>query len=225
MKKKMIFSFVVVCLLLFTASFPKLAGVQKIPVQHLAEYPELLQSYHQLCDERDDYAIQTEEYLLVATVKNLWGSWDRYILPCYAVMLPDVPTGSSVSAIAEMHILSEWSEENFFTDLCRLKVRNFSMRVEPGDNTVLYEQAEFTDPGMSPVMYLVHAGLFSIDYAITCDALPTTYVNYKLSTNLRTQEASQPVTTTIYYGYSLRMLGKRFFDGDYTFAVAHSVNA
>lgn len=224
MKKKMIFSVIVICLLLFTASIPKLDSVQKIPVQQLDLYPELFRSYHQLCEERDNYAIQTEEYLLVAKVKNLWGSWDRYILPCYAVMFPDVPASSSVSAIAEMHILSEWSEENFFTDLCRLKVRNFSMRLEPGENTVLYEQAEFTNPGMSPVMYLVHAGLFSIDYAITCDALPTTYVNYKLSTNLSTQEASQPVTTTIYYGYSLRMLGRRFFDGDYAFAAAHLVN-
>lgn len=224
MKKKMIFSFVVICLLLFTASIPKLSSVQKIPVQQMEQYPEILQSYHQLCDERKDYSIQTEEYLLVASVKNLWGSWDRYILPCYAVKLPDVPANDSVSAVAEMNILSEWPEENFFTDLCRLKVRNFSMRVEPGENTVLYEQAEFTDPGMSPVMYLVHAGLFSIDYAITCDALPTTYVNYKLSTNLSTQKTSQPVTTTIYYGYSLHMLGKRFFDGDNAFAVAHLVN-
>lgn len=224
MKRKVILSVVIVLLLFIVLSIPRFGDMQMVPVEKIEQYPQLRQAYSKLCSERDLYTIETEENFYIVTIKNLWGSWQRYILPCYAIKVPDIPTAGSVGITAEMHILSEWSEENFFTDFCRLKMRNYSIRVEPGENTALYPLAEFTHPGLSPVKYLVNAELFSADEAIFCNALPTIYVRYKLSTNLSTQENAQQVTTTFYYQYSLRMLGKRFFDGSYVFAAEHLVN-
>ena len=222
--KRWIIAVIAPLISLLIASIPRLYTVEAVDVSNISDYPALLNDYNVLCEERSSYNVQTENTIQVVTVRNLWGSWERCVLPCYAVCTPDVSKAGSTDFCAEMFVLAPWNQENLFTKICNLRVVEFTMRLEPGENTFVNKMAEFTYPAKMPAAYLVESEFFSSDESIVCSGQPTISVKYRVATNSSIEETSQPVTTNFSYEYNLSMWGKRLFVGDRCVASEHLVN-
>lgn len=210
--------------LLLLASVPRMDEMEVVDVDNMAGYPALQSAYEDLCEEYSLYEIVTEDVIRVATVKNLWGSWQRYILPCYSAHVPTIPTAGSVDSHTALYVLAPWSEENIFTACLRLKVRDFSLYLEPGENVFVSEQAELTHCNLYPVRYIVYARLIDSDEAIICDKLPTILVDYSMASNKSAMEADQSATTVFQWEYSLRFMGKKIRTGEFILKTDHIVN-
>ena len=225
MKKRWYLALAFLIVLLLFASIPRIDEIKTVDTEQMHDYPILWEAYTDLCEEYSLYEIVTEDTIQIVTVKNLWGSWQRYVLPCYSAHVPTVPTAGSVSSHAGLYVLAPWSEENVFTDLYRLKVRDFSLRMEPGENLFVSEQAELTHANMYPVRYIVYARLISFKDAIICEKLPTVFVDYSVATNNSALEREQPATTVLQWEYSLRFMGKKLRTGMFVLEKNHVLNA
>ena len=223
-KKRWIISTIALLISLLSTCIPHMHTIESVDVSHMSDYPVLHDVYQKLSEEHTPCKITTEDMIQIVTVRNLWGSWDRYVLPCYLLDVPDVPGDQMVDCCVSVCVLSPWSEQNMLTDLCRLKMLDFAQRIEPGENTYLYEDAEFTWPQLAPARYRVHAQSFSSDRAFICDSLPTAYTEFSLATNNRQLESCQRVTTTVYLDYKLKMLGSTILVRNVHLPCEHMVN-
>lgn len=214
----------VVVVLLLLASIPRISEIHTVDSDDIRDYPILYKAYADLCDEYSLYEVIAEDTIHIVTVKNLWGSWQRHILPCYSAHVPTVPTAGSVDAHAGLYVLAPWSEENLFTGMYRLKVRDFSLYMEPGENLFVYERAELTHANMYPVRYIVGSSLIDFDEAIICDKLPTVFVDYSMATNNSAMERNQSATTVFRWEYSLRFMGEKIRTGAFVLERNHFLN-
>ena len=211
--------------LLLLASIPRIYGTESAAVDQMDAYPVLKSAYEDICNQYPLHEISTEDTFYVVTIKNLWGSWQRFILLCYAAQFPDIPSAGSVGCSADLLVLAPWSEENIFTNLFRLKIRDFSLHLEPGQNLFISSPyAELTHANLSPVAYLVQPKLIDSSEAVICNRLPTVSVEYSLATLDSTKERNQPVTTTLTWDYSLRFMGKKIRTGSYNLYMDHFAN-
>ena len=210
---------------LLIASIPRLHAVESVDVSQIADYPALEEAYNALCEEYSLYDIITEDTIQILTVRNLWNTWQRYVLPCYSAHVPTVPTAGSVDSHAGLYVLAPWSEENLFNDIYRLKVRDFSLYMKPGENVFAYERAKLTHANMYPVRYIVGSNLIDFDEAIICDKLPTVFVDYSMATNNSAVERNQSEITVFQWEYSLRFMGEKIRTGQYVLEIEHIVNA
>lgn len=134
MKRKYWLIALVILGILLLASIPRVTEIRTADSEELRSYPILFKAYRDLCDEYSLYEILTEDTICIVTVRNLWGSWQRYILPCYSAHVPTVPAAGSVDSHTALYVLAPWSEESFFTNFLRLKVRDFSLYLDPDEN-------------------------------------------------------------------------------------------
>ena len=211
--------------LLLIASIPHLSEVKSVDVTQLSEYAALDAAYTDLRDQYSLYEISTADTIHVVTIKNLWGEWEQYILPCYSSYLPTIPTAGSVESYTGLHILAQWSSENVFTNLFRLKVRDFSLHIQPGENLFVYEKAGVTYANIYPVRYMLYSKYISLDDAVICDQQPTVLVEYSVATNNSAQYRNEAVKTKFIWEYSLRFMGRQIWTGTYTREIDHIVNA
>lgn len=223
--RKCMIIFAAVIILLILSLIPWVGEMESVPVSKLDEYPELENAYAEFCEECPSDHIVPHTVFYVVPVSNLWGRWERYILLCHSVDTPDVPAEGAVQFQANMHILSPWSEENIFTDLCRLKVRDYYLRMEPGEGVIVNGDVEFTHSQITPVSYLGETAYIFEDEALICDELLTTSMKAPVVSNLLSQEPVHTATTTFYFEYTLRMLGKRLCAVGYPVSSDHHVNA
>ena len=215
----------VLLVLLLLASIPRIYGIESVMADQMDAYPALKSAYEDICNQYPLHEISTEDTISVVTIKNLWGSWQRYIMPCYAARFPDVPSAGSVRCCVNLLVLAPWSEENMFTNMFRLKMRDFSLRLEPGVNVFISSPyAELTHANLSPVRYLVEPKLIDSSEAVICNELPTVSVEYSLATLDSNQERKQPVITTLTWDYSLRFMGKKIRTGSYDLHMDHFAN-
>ena len=147
------------------------------------------------------------------------------MLPCYSSYLPTVPTAGSTDGHIGLHILAPWSHENLFTNLFRLKVRDFSVYMEPGENLFVYEKAEVTHASMYPGRIAVYSKLINFDDAVICDRQPTVFVDYVLATSDSARERNETAKTKFTLEYSLRFMGRQIWTGSYILEKDHIVNA
>ena len=115
----------VLIVLLLLASIPRVYDTESVMVDQMDAYPVLRSAYDDIFIQYPLHEISTEDVFYVVTIKNLWGSWQRYILPCYTARFPDIPTAGSVRCSVNLLVLAPWSEENIFTNMFRLKMRDF----------------------------------------------------------------------------------------------------
>ena len=215
----------VLFVLLLLASIPRIYGTESVVVDQMDAYPVLKSAYEGICNQYPLHEISTEDMIYVVTIKNLWGSWQRYILPCYAARFPDVPSAGSVRCSVNLLVLAPWSEENMFTNMFQLKMRDFSLHLEPGKNIFISSPyAELTHANLSPVRYLVEPKLIDSSEAVICNGLPTMSVEYSLATLDSNQERKQPVITTLTWDYSLRFMGKKIRTGSHDLYMDHFAN-
>ena len=214
----------VLLMLLLLSSIPRIDQIQSVDISKISDYPILQDSYAELCEQYSLYEITTEDTIRIVTIKNIWGRWERYILPCYSVYLPSIPTAGSVDSHAALYVLAPWSHENIFTDLFRLKVRDFSLYLEPGENLFVNEHAELTHANMYPVRHIVPARFISFSEAVICDKLPTVFVDYSVATNSSAMKHNQSVSTVFTWEYSLRFMGKQLRAGTFILEKEHFVN-
>lgn len=216
----------VLLFLLLLASVPRIYGTESVVIDQMDAYPVLKSAYEDICNQYPLHEISTEDTIYVVTIKNLWGSWQRYILPCYAARFPDIPTAGSARCSVNLLVLAPWSEENIFTNMFRLKMRDFSLHLEPGKNLFISSPyAELTHANLSPVKYLVQPKLIASSEAIICNQLPTVSVEYSLATLDSTKERKQPVTTTLTWDYSIRFMGKKIRTGSFDLFMDHFANS
>ena len=223
-RKRWIIAVMALILSLLIASIPHLHTIESVDVSQMSDYPVLQDAYDQLCDDDSLYEITTEDKIQIITVKNLWGSWQRYVLPCYSAHIPTVPTAGSVDSHAGLYVLAPWAEKNVLTDLYRVKVRDFSLLLEPAENLFVCEQAKVTHAGINPVRHIVYARLIDFDDAVICNKLPTVFVDYSVATNNSALEREQSVTTKFQWDYSLRFMGEKIRTGTFVLEKSHILN-
>lgn len=215
----------VLLVLLLLASIPRIYGTELAAVDQMDAYPVLKSAYEDICNQYPLHEISTEDTFYVVTIKNLWGSWQRFILPCYTAWFPDIPSAGSVRCSANLLILAPWSEENIFTNMFRLKMRDFSLYSEPGKNLFISSPyAELTHANLTPVRYLVKPKLINSSEAIICNRLPTVSVEYSLATLDSKREGKQLVVSTLTWDYSLRFMGKKICTVSYDLHMDHFAN-
>jgi len=215
----------VLIVLLLLASIPRVYDTESVMVDQMDAYPVLRSAYDDIFIQYPLHEISTEDVFYVVTIKNLWGSWQRYILPCYTARFPDIPTAGSVRCSVNLLVLAPWSEENIFTNMFRLKMRDFSLYLEPGKNLYISSPyAELTHANLSPVRYLVEPKLINSSEAVICNGLPTVSVEYSLATLDSNRERKEPIITTLTWDYSLRFMGKKIRSGSYVLFMDHFAN-
>lgn len=214
-----VMSAVLLLLTVLLLSIPRVDAVWSVPVQMMGEYPALQEAYDHLSEERGLWEIVTEDTIRIVTVKNLWGSWDRYILPCYAAKTPAVPTAGNATFNMFMHVLSPWSEENLFTRLCPAKL-TLNVSMIPGENTFVSERVEAT-----PVPAATLDDHVVLDGSINCDREPSVFVYYTVATHSSALERDKTVIGTFEWTYFLKLCGKEIFFNEFTINQEYTVNA
>ena len=216
---------VALILVLLVASVPHVDGMQTVDANLVDSYPVLKDAYADLCNEYPTEQITAHDQFYIVTIKNLWGSWQRYIMLCHLVDTPDVPAEGAVQFQAKMYILSPWSRENLFTDLCRLKVRDYYQSIELGTGVILSDFVKFTHSQLMPTAYLSEDTYLFEDEAIICDDVLTISTETSVISNLLSDAPAKTVTTKFYFEYILSMLGKRLCVVGYPVSSDHLVNA
>ena len=216
---------VVICLLVVMAllgalSIPRVDSIDQVPVADIGDYPALEKAYENICRRYGHLTIETDSMIQIVTIKNLWGSWDRYILPCFAANAPTVPRAGMQSFTAFMHILTVWEEENLFTRLSPLEV-SINTNMLPGDYTGLSEDFRvIPEPA-------VKAGEWIAFEWLDCEKSTGCFVYYWVGTSSSAAELDQEQTTTatFQWKYVMKIHWTRFGVGNYTIDKTYTVNA
>ena len=210
---------------LLSISKPHMHTIEDVSVSEMSNYPALQKAYDELCAEYSLYDIQPDDTMQIVTIKNLWGSWERYILPCYSANVPTIPKAGSTSGYACLFILAPWSEENLFTNLYRLKVRDLWLYMDSPENLFVYEHAKVTTANIYPVRHLTYSKSVTWDEAIICDRQPTVMAEYSLATNNSAAVKNEPVLTKFTWEYTLRFMGHNIRTCHYILNAEHLLNA
>ena len=227
MKRRPIYLVIAALLvLLLLASIPRIDGVESVGITYIQDHPVLYEAYLDLCAERPLFSVSTQDTFQIVTVRNLWGTWQRYILPCFAADTHNIPRAGNADFTAFLHILSPWDQENLFTKLCPLKLDVFGVNMTPGENVMVYQLAEIV-PNVSsfPNDMRVNANEFSLRIKHNCDKAPSLFVHYTLATLNSAHQRDQLVTSEFTWSYHLRMFGYEFEKGTFTLSKEHTVNA
>lgn len=216
-----VFCILAIFLLLAILSIPRVDSLQHVPVATMEKYPVLQEAYDDLCYQHRYLTIETEEYIQIVTVKNIWGSWERYILPCFGVQTQTVPQNGNVDFLSFMHILSPWEDENFFTGMIPLSLTA---------NTVLIsEEGLWVSENFEAIpghAQKDNEGVIVFEQ-FRCDQTPDAVVFYSVGTSSAVPDPEQPWQTqaTFQWKYVLQ-IGKTFvYFGDFSTEQNFYVNA
>ena len=218
-RKRWLLALFALILLLLIASIPRLYKIETVDASWMAKYPALQEAFEKLSEENSLYEIQTGETIQIVTVKNLWGSWERYILPCFAADARSVPTAGNGSFTAFMHVLAPWSEENFFTRICAIKLTS-NVLLTPGENT--FVSGHFDAHPQGAIMDAEGTVIFE---KINCDKEPSTFVYYTLATAASAKDRGQETQATFQWKYFLELCGKQILFDTFSIDPIYIVNA
>lgn len=131
-RKRWLYALIVLIVLILLASIPRVYAIESVDTSQISDYPVLEESYNALCAEYSLYEIVPANNIQIVTVRNLWSTWQRYILPCFAAKTTDIPRAGNADFTAFMHILSPWDQESLFIRFCPLKLNTFGVSMTPG---------------------------------------------------------------------------------------------
>ena len=209
----------VVILLLVPFRACQKSNLQMSPVYRTITFSK---AHTQISVNNIPYTISRQAILFILSRSKI--SWEPGSAISCPVTLFTSKAGSTDSH-AGLHILPPWSNENLFTNMFRLKVRDVSLYMEPGENLYVYEMAEVTHASMYPVHFMVYSKLIDFDDAVICDKQPTVFVDYSVVTFNSTEERNQAVETSFTWEYSLRFAGRKIWTGTHILEIEHIVNA
>lgn len=220
-RTKKIVAFGVLLLLLIGASIPRVSGVRTESVEQIAAYPALQSVYDGQPISYPDayYDMEPSETIQIVTVSNLWGSRELYILPCFATRVLNIGIAGSSSANAFFEVVTAWSEENLFSALLPVKVKDFGVRFEPGNNTFVYQDAE-----VSPFEILVPSDDFVIADSFRCDEDSQIMVSYSTATQSSDLKREEVTEATFTWQYTLTSLGREIYTGEHSITQEYIVN-
>ncbi len=205
----------VILLLLILLSIPRVAGVEAADFDDAAT-PHLREKWENLSMECALQNIQAGS-VLVVTVRNIWGQWSLSVLPVYVTDVRTAPNGGQVDWIARLYILSDWSEECVFTDICDLKLKDFRLQLHTGKGAFVLPYADVYSGLNLDVEYdMWYTDVVSITNAITCSEQQVIIVKYHVTTSgvadgNQTTGNSREETAQFCWNYTLHICGKDIF--------------
>lgn len=156
----LIVSGVILLILLALSLIPRVASVESLPFDTMTweKCPELYRDYQELCGDADRWCtVMPEVNVEVVTVKNLWSSCAYYFLPCYRAITRTVPQNGDGAWTASVRILSECSDESsLLARLCDPQLREFELRMEPGEHTVQSMVVDMIPDSIAYQVSIVH---------------------------------------------------------------------
>ena len=211
-----------VLVLLVVLSIPRVDSMEQVPVATMEKYPALQEAYDDLCHQHRYLTIETEEYIQIVTVKNIWGSWERYILPCFGVQTQTVPKNGNVDFLSFMHVLSPWEEENFFTGMMPLSLTANTVMIPGGEGVWVSENFDAI-PGHAKKD---NQGVIVFEQ-FRCDLTPDAVVFYVVGTSAGVPDPEQPWQTqaTFQWKYALQMRKTFVYFGNFSVEQDFTVNA
>lgn len=222
MKRKrfvMILTVALALLSLTLISLPRVHTIEAVDSTQISNYPVLERAYNELCAEHSLYEIVPEKDIHIVTVRNLWGSWERYILPCFAAQIPDVPTAGNADFMAYSCVLAPWEQDNLFTRLCPLTF-GLNVVLEPGENVFVSSFVKtIPDNG------ILHDGTVIFSEGINVNEQAETYVYYTTATAASAQRRDQETCSAIRWEYFLKINRSLFGFGSMQIEKVHIVNA
>lgn len=199
---------VILLILLVLSLVPQVASVESVAFDPAAEgsYPGLHRAYQELCGENGAELVTAEACVEVVTVKNLWSSWDYYILPCYVTEVKNVPRAGETSWRAALHVLSVCSKENsLLARLCGPKIRDFSLRLEPGEDTFV---SSVVDVFPGDITVEAPACEVSMKSAVRLTDTPEISVSYRIGTAASAAEREEEAAAIFVWSYEIYLCGK-----------------
>lgn len=131
-------------LVLLIASRPYIVSQENIGLDQIANYPELKNQFDQLSQSN---RVIPGEYIVASTVRSIWGSCTVYLLPCYTILMRDIPENGNTAWNTSLFILSYCSNENsIIAKQCRLSLRDVCVDIVVDGNTLISTLVEI-DPG------------------------------------------------------------------------------
>ena len=211
--RKAVICILAVLVLLVVLSIPRVDSMEYVPAATMEKYPALQEAYNDLCHQHRYLTIETEEYIRIVTVKNIWGSWERYILPCFGVQTQPVPQNGTVDFLSFMHVLSPWEEENFFTGMMPLSLTANTVMI-PGGGGVRVSEHFVAIPGHAKKD---NQGVIVFEQ-FRCDLTPDAVVFYVVGTSAGVPDPEQPWQTqaTFQWKYVLQMRKTFVYFGNYS---------
>lgn len=195
-----------VLLVLALSLVPGVSYCERIAIGDVSEVevPELVRSYQELCDENSLSVVRHGAEVEVVKVRNFWGNCEYYVLPCYITDICDVSTAGSLNWDTSLRVLIVCSDEDSLAArLCRWQVRDLNVRLEPGENTFLYDMADI-DP------FNLRVGSpenISIDQRINVIKNPEIRIRYTTATGKSDLERDMPTEAVWSWDYSLWCCG------------------
>lgn len=201
-------------------SIPRVDHIEAVPVAAMEKYPALQDAYDELCYQHRYLTVATEESIQIITVKNIWGSWERYILPCFGVQTQTVPENGNVDFHSTMHVLSPWEEENVFTRMMLLSM-DINISMDLGEYALASKLVEVIPGGSRHID--------GTDYIEDhdCDKSPSLALFYSVGTSARAEllEGPQEIQAVFQWVYTLKINGVRIGFGEFSINQAFTVNA
>ena len=209
---------VLVMLTLTLLSIPCVHSVETVDVSQISHYKVLDWAYQDLCAEHSLYEVVPDKNIQIVTFRNLWCSWKRYILPCFAVDIPDVPTAGNADFVAYSCVLAPWAQENLFTLLCPLTF-GLNVILEPGENVFVSSFAE-TIPNNG----VLHDGTVIFSNGMNVNKQQEVFVHYTVGTAASAEQRDQKTSSTIRWEYFLKINRNYFGFGTMEIVKHHIVN-
>ena len=221
MKRKHLLLVLLVVLALFTlllVLIPRIHTIETVDSAQISSYPALESAYNELCEKHSLYEIVPGKNIQIVTVRNLWGTWQRYILPCFAADIPDVPTAGNADFTAYCHVLAPWEQENLFTRLCPLTF-GLNVTLEPGENVFVSSFVEaLPDKGV------LYDGTVIFSKGVNVNKQPETFVYYTTATASSAQQRDQKTSSSIRWEYYLKINRNHFGFDTTQIEIPHIVN-
>ena len=169
------------------------------------KYPALYEAYERLAGEHSLIQMIPEDSVRIVTVRNLWSRCEYYILPCYLMDIGTVPHAGSLHWRASVYILAVCSKDtSVAAKICPLDVREFSLEMEPGNNTFLYSYADIA-PGD---MRVDTPQKVTIQDRVNCRDNPQITVTYTVATASGAEARDERTRAGFDWYYSLYFCGK-----------------
>ena len=221
MKQKRVYVILLIVLAMLTLtllSVPRVHTIEAVDIAQISDYPVLESALDALCTEHSLYEIVPEKNIQIVTFRNLWGSWKRYILPCFAADIPDVPTAGNADFMAYSCVLAPWEQENLFTRLCPLTF-GLNITLEPGENVFV---SSFVDT--IPDDCIFYDGVVMFDKGVDINKQPETFVRFTTATASSAELRDQETSSSIRWDFFLKINRNRFGFGTVEIEKTHIVN-
>lgn len=220
-KVLLIISITIAVVVLILLSIPYVSGVKSVSTEVITDYPALLNAYNALQEEKIGTEIVAADTIHIVTIKNLWGSWDKYLLPCFAASTNTVPLHGQTTFHGYFSLVSSWSEENLFTKLCPAELTAFTMKMEATDNTFVSSSVNIY-PENLPMQIGENV---AISNAASVEQFPEIVVTYLIGTSPEAASQDETACADFIWEYTLSLCGQPVCSGRQSIAKNYIVGA